>query len=57
MKELALSMTRAAVAAQREGREDDARRIGRALATLLSLDDDDDDDDAPGTRLGLGQAA
>ena len=54
MREVALSLTRAAHVARCEGRHDDERRIMRALTALLSLDvDDDPPSSAPGTRLGL----
>ena len=55
MREIALSLTRAAHVARCEGRHDDERRIMRALTALLSLDvDDDPPSSAPGTRLGIG---
>ena len=55
MREVALSLTRAAHVARLEGRHDDERRIMRALTTLLSLDvDDDAPESGKGTRVGLG---
>lgn len=54
MREVALMLTRAAVAARAEGRYEDARRIGRALAALLNLTADDDAPVSEKTRIGLG---
>ena len=56
MREIALSLTRAAHVARCEGRHDDERRIMRALTALLSLDVEDDlpESGRQGTRLGLG---
>ncbi len=55
MREVALSLTRAAHMAHIEGRLSEERRIMRALTALLSLDvDDEPADSAPGTRIGLG---
>jgi hypothetical protein len=55
MREIALSLTRAAHVARCEGRLSEERRILAALSTLLSLADDDEPaDSAPGTRIGIG---
>jgi hypothetical protein len=54
--EVATSLTRASVTAKHEGRRNDARRIDRALAALLTLDHEDSDEreTMPGTQLGMG---
>lgn len=66
MLELVTALTRAMMVARREGRDDDVRRINRALSALLTLDVDDDTEATPapeapvgpaGTRIGLGVAA
>lgn len=56
MREIALSLTRAAHVARCEGRHDDERRIMRALSALLTLDVEDDlpESGRQGTRLGIG---
>ena len=55
MREVALSLTRAAHVARCEGRHDDERRIMRALTALLSLDVEDDlPESGRGTRIGIG---
>lgn len=60
MKEIVLTLTRAALLAKHEGRKDDARRLNNALAALLTLDVESDEPTAAGphgTKLGIGVAA
>lgn len=60
LREVALSLVRASAVARARGQTEDARRIDRALATLLTVDPTDDDSadspDSSGTRLGIGPA-
>ncbi len=53
MREVALMLTRASIAARAEGRYDDERRILKALSALLSLDDEPAST-RKGTRVGIG---
>lgn len=43
LRDVILSLTRAQVQARIEQRFDEARRIGRGIAAMLTLDADDDD--------------
>jgi hypothetical protein len=57
LKEVALSLVRAAAVARARGLHDDALRIERALATLLTVDTEDENTPTSSgaqTRLGIG---
>lgn len=57
LQEVALMLVRSAVTARSKGLTDDANRIDRALAALISLDEDDEiptSSDKLRTKMGLG---